>query len=299
MNIKRIIFSVLTLFLISVIPLRADGLNSDQIKLRSDVLSFLKQEGFMPEIDSDGDIKFKREGNTMYVSINEKDESPMFITLSRYFSYSDDITQYKIEQASIELNLYKGVKVIAFKSNYAIRGEMYVRDAQSFCKVFYKLATQIDNVREDVREECGKISGSATLSGTAAFNNLPVINNVTLGVTNFNQLAAMGIKLDKTCDSAITNGIWYHTSGGKSNSEAIRSMVFYKSHGAVLPAFLTNTGISWYTSKQNLKTICQQNQLTESYKSNDTYYVRTPQGYRIKFSYDDDGVIKWVDFSMD
>ena len=64
----------------------ARDLNSEQLALRNEIMSFLKEEGYMPEIDSDGDIKFKSEGNDFYVTVSATDENPMYVTLFRVFS---------------------------------------------------------------------------------------------------------------------------------------------------------------------------------------------------------------------
>ena len=68
-------------------------LNSSQLKLRTEIFNFLKEEGFAPEIDKDGDIKFKRQGNYHYVIIAENNESPMYVEMERYVAvpekYSD------------------------------------------------------------------------------------------------------------------------------------------------------------------------------------------------------------------
>ena len=39
-----------------------DSLNAEQQALRSELYDFLKGEGYLPEIDGDGDIAFKAEG---------------------------------------------------------------------------------------------------------------------------------------------------------------------------------------------------------------------------------------------
>jgi len=38
-------------------------------------MDFLAQEGYQPSIDSEGDVKFKAEGRTYYVIVDEEDET--------------------------------------------------------------------------------------------------------------------------------------------------------------------------------------------------------------------------------
>ena len=63
---KRLIITlVLGLFILPSISFAQSdsGFNSEQLALRTDLFNFLMEEGFMPELDSDGDIKFKSEYN--------------------------------------------------------------------------------------------------------------------------------------------------------------------------------------------------------------------------------------------
>ena len=167
--------------------LMADDLNSAQLKLRSDIQTFLKEEGFMPEIDSDGDIKFKKEGFTYYVSVSSNDESPMYITLFCPFSYPDDITRETLFMASAELNKYKGVKVMCYDKSYNIQCNMYLTTAEPFKYAFYKMMSQIASAKDDVRDECEKVGtvghggGSSAVSGLIPF----IITSMKVGITDY------------------------------------------------------------------------------------------------------------------
>ena len=100
-------FALSVFFIMSAIyNLSADELDADQLNLRGEIVQFLKEEGFVPSIDSDGDIKFKKEGRSYYIRVNPKDTSPMFVTISCFFNYEDIITKNRIEKASLELNNY-------------------------------------------------------------------------------------------------------------------------------------------------------------------------------------------------
>lgn len=163
---KRLIYLFCLFLLLTPTSSRAEEpkFNKEQLQLRTDIFNFLKEEGFMPEIDSDGDIKFKSEGHTTYVEISKTDENPMYVKLSRFFSYPEDVTAETLEMATKELNRYKGIKVTCFESSYSIRAEMFVRDSNAFNSVFYKLNGLIYSCSADVLDECKKVSSSSTLS---------------------------------------------------------------------------------------------------------------------------------------
>lgn len=83
---KRLIITLVMglLILPSISFAQSDsGLNSEQLALRTDLFNFLKEEGFMPELDSDGDIKFKSEGQPYYIRVSKTDENPMYVVLFR------------------------------------------------------------------------------------------------------------------------------------------------------------------------------------------------------------------------
>lgn len=132
----------------------ADGLTSAQLKLRDDVFMFLKEEGYVPEIDSDGDIKFKKEGIVYYVSINEKNETPMYLVLEAVFPYTATNTHAKVVGALEEMNMYKAVKILCFDKSYSCRAEMFLTNAEHFKYTFYKHIDQIMAMKDELDEIC-------------------------------------------------------------------------------------------------------------------------------------------------
>ena len=150
----------LLLLVFCAVQVVAQDLNTAQRRLRSDITQFLREEGFMPEIDSDGDIKFKKEGGTYYISIDYKDDSPMYLVMYRQYLYSESglFVKRNILKASNELNFYKGVKILCFESNYSFRAEMYLVNAEHFKYTFYKLLSQLASIEDDLETECQKVS---------------------------------------------------------------------------------------------------------------------------------------------
>lgn len=173
---KRI-FSIIVGSLLFILPvmLRAanDDLNSEQIALRRSILNFIREEGFSPEIDTDGDIEFKYEGRYYYVRVYSADVNPMFVNLFSSYNYPVDYSQETVLLATKELNMYKGVKLLCFEDAYSINAQMYLRDAELFKSSFYKLLLQIKNVRDDVVSECEKVGGSG--SSSISISEIPFI----------------------------------------------------------------------------------------------------------------------------
>lgn len=140
-------------------------LNSEQLRLRTDLFNFLKEEGFMPELDSDGDVKFKSEGAVYYFSVSDTDENPMFVSFFREFDLPDEYPVETLVMATRELNMYKGVKMVIFKNSFRICAELYVRNAEPVKAAFYQLKGVIGSVKSDVLNECSKV-GTVSSSGS-------------------------------------------------------------------------------------------------------------------------------------
>lgn len=157
----RKLYLFVSLLAVCALQAMAQELTTAQRQLRSDISYFLREEGFLPEIDSDGDIMFKKEGGVYYISIDHNDTSPMYLAMHRDYLYSDNglFTKPNVAKAANELNLYKGVKVICFDNNYSYRAEMYLVNAEHFKYTFYKLLSQLENIENDMESECEKARG--------------------------------------------------------------------------------------------------------------------------------------------
>lgn len=149
--------------------------NSEQLALRSELFNFLKEEGFMPELDSDRDIKFKSEGQSYYISVSKKDDNPMFVVLFRQFGYPDEYSAETIMMATKSLNLYKGVKVVCFDNSFRIAAELFVRNAEPVKAAFYRLKGLIDSVKSDFLDECEKVSTLSSSFNSNAISDIPFI----------------------------------------------------------------------------------------------------------------------------
>lgn len=91
---RKILFALFFAFL--CVGLFAKDLNDAQKKVRSGIMYFLKEEGYMPELDSDGDILFKKEGMKYHVAVSDIDTSPMYVVLFHNYRYDDTYTKNKI-----------------------------------------------------------------------------------------------------------------------------------------------------------------------------------------------------------
>lgn len=152
---KKVLFFLYALF-IAVPAFTQKNFNEAQLKLRSDIEAFLREEGFMPTIDGDGDIGFKKEGGKYYVIIDERDTSPFYIRLARFYNYNERFNRQALIKNLAELNLKKGVKLICFDEYYVYEAEMYLINGENFKHVFYKLLEQLKSLEDTTEDLCSK-----------------------------------------------------------------------------------------------------------------------------------------------
>ena len=153
-------------FMATVMAFAQKDLNSSQLKLRTEIFNFLKEEGFTPEIDKDGDIKFKRQGNIHYVVISENNESPMYVEMERYVPIPEKYSEVIARIAAHNLSRrYKAVKCyLAGKDKvFTFSAQMFVRSSEPFKEVFYKLCAVIDDMKVEMNERLEEaMSGSSS-----------------------------------------------------------------------------------------------------------------------------------------
>ncbi len=187
---KRLIITlIIGLLILPTVSLAQNDseFNSEQLALRTDLFNFLKEEGFMPELDSDGDIKFKAEGSPYFISISKTDENPMYVVMFRQFSNPDEYSAETIVMASKELNLYKGVKVLCFDNSFRIGAELFVRNAEPVKASFYKLKEIIDDVKSAFLDECKNAGAVSSSSGSYVISEIPfIVTQLEVGNTDEN-----------------------------------------------------------------------------------------------------------------
>jgi hypothetical protein len=138
--------------------------NKEQLDLRTDVFNFLKVEGYMPEIDSDGDIKFKSQGQEMYFSVSESNTNPMHVILFMYFSKPSGYSEECILKAGSELNKQKGAKVVFFDDSFMITSEMFVRHSEAVLEAFYSMMENIEEVKDNFIDYCDTYNSTPVAS---------------------------------------------------------------------------------------------------------------------------------------
>lgn len=82
---KRILFTLIAL--IASLGTFAE-VTGEALTFRNQIKSYLSQEGYVPTIDTDGDIAFKYEGSKYFISVDNYGEM-VYVTVSYYMNAED------------------------------------------------------------------------------------------------------------------------------------------------------------------------------------------------------------------
>lgn len=126
--------------------------NTGQEAIRNNIMSFLKDEGYQPSIDSDDDIKFKRQGDTYFISVSDNDSSPYYVTLKKYFAYDDKITKSKIGLYYESICDFKMLKLDVGDKYYCLSVEMFLINSVAFTSIFDKIMRVIDGAQSELKK---------------------------------------------------------------------------------------------------------------------------------------------------
>ena len=209
------------LLLVALLSLSMDSLAQEfteiQKKLRSDIMLFLKEEGYMPELNTNGNIQFKKEGDKYFISIDKRDTSPMYLTVGLSYIYNDTYSVDKVSKALKELNAYKAVKVVCFEDSYAYHAEMYLVNAEHFKYTFYKLMDQLSTLKKELADYCSSSSGVVRSSSGTSESLLPIYGidfNTTESAVKAMNYTEKKKEDDGSCRYVI-NSCWVYTKDGK------------------------------------------------------------------------------------
>ena len=143
-------------------------LSSSQRSFANSLMSFLREEGFSPSLDEDDDIKFKKEGNTYWISISE--EGPFYLRLIHGGLDCEEADPYTVMEACN----YTNRKLKAGKAYYLDKNksvsvvcEMFCSSVEDYKYVFYKQLRATDAFYATVKEYYNEHDGGSG-SGASA-----------------------------------------------------------------------------------------------------------------------------------
>lgn len=145
---------VIMLLAMIAIPMRADY-TPEQKAFRSSVMSYLRNEGFAPKIDEDGDVAFKKEGDSYWIHIDDGDDDSFYVEFHGPSLSLEDANKGLAMLACNHVNLNKKcVKAIMNKAKTSIifTVEMFCESASDFTSVFYRCVRALDSGYEGTKD---------------------------------------------------------------------------------------------------------------------------------------------------
>lgn len=128
--------------LLLAVPIRpATGAPSDdppsRQKLQEMYLSYLREEGYEPTIDADGDIEFKMEGVPYLILIVENDPDFFEILMPNFWPLESEAERARALAAADHANAtIKVAKVYTLGDNVSAATELFLPQPDDFGKVF-------------------------------------------------------------------------------------------------------------------------------------------------------------------
>jgi len=117
--------------------------------LQNVYMEYLRQEGYMPSVDCDGDILFKVSGNSYFIIVNENDLQ--FFQVYMGFKMETVSAENILAAANYSNRSSKVVKVTFSPDNkiVSITAELLLNDPKDFIPVFSRAISLIQNAENN------------------------------------------------------------------------------------------------------------------------------------------------------
>jgi len=143
----KILIAILILGGIFVFPAASQQWSKED--LQNAYMEYLRQEGYIPTVDADGDIQFKVAGDTYFIIVDEKDLQ--FFQVYTGFKM-DTVTQEAALNAANSSNRSSKVVKVAFSPDrkvISITAELLLNDPKDFIPVFSRAISLIRNAENN------------------------------------------------------------------------------------------------------------------------------------------------------
>lgn len=176
---KKFLFALISILAVAG-QARAE-LDADALRFRSDIKSFLSEEGFSPYIDNDDEsLCFKKEGVLYWIDF--MGSKPVYVQLHRAGNGTDDCDMNLLLEVLNEVNReYRCVKATLGSSrkfvNYNV--ECYCNSPEDFKYSFYKYISTLESGKKEVVERYTERESGSTPA--VKYNSAQVRNEDTEG----------------------------------------------------------------------------------------------------------------------
>lgn len=145
---KMIIGAMLCLFVIVPSAGSAGDRNKpgwSKNRLQQLYMTYLKKEGYGPEVDSDGDIRFKWEGHTFFIAVSEEDPTFFHLILPNIWPVESKAQRTHVLTAVDRSNyLCKACKLCIMDDWVYVSIEFFLRSPEDFKPIFKRAVEAMD-----------------------------------------------------------------------------------------------------------------------------------------------------------
>ena len=159
MNIKKITIFILLISITTVFAV-AEEMSYAAKTFRSNIQSFLREEGFAPSIDNDGSLCFKKEGTSYWIDV--LGDKPFYVTFHREPIGTDNASELAVLKAINDVNTnIRAIKCCYIKDHVSFAIESYCYVAEDFKYVFYSYLGILEASNKFVQDAYSKYDTSS------------------------------------------------------------------------------------------------------------------------------------------
>jgi hypothetical protein len=129
----------------------------ETVRRQNIYMDFLKKEGYVPTIDEDGDIMFKREGYTFFIIIGKSDPSFLSLLKPNIWSIKSDADRTRAANAVCYVNGEMKVAkayISGSKDEWvSLAVEIYLDDPHHFSVLLSRMLRLIDGATEEFADK--------------------------------------------------------------------------------------------------------------------------------------------------
>jgi hypothetical protein len=110
---------------------------SDKTECTQVYLEYLRENGYRPQLDGDGDVVFKYEGKTFLIFVDEEDPGFFRLVFPNFWPIEDEAERVRAWQAATEATAStKVAKVFLVEDNVWASVELFMGAPSGFAAVF-------------------------------------------------------------------------------------------------------------------------------------------------------------------
>ncbi len=145
---KNFCYSLLAaaLVLITLPSMAQKGGEMSKAELQKLYTGFLDKEGYKPEIDDDGDVRFKREGKTYFINVDVEDAICFRLVLANIWPIESEEERQEVRIAMDHCNgMAKVAKAYMVRDDVWVAIETFIAKPEDFKVIFDRSLSALDH----------------------------------------------------------------------------------------------------------------------------------------------------------